>query len=205
MTHPTIGSHPNRLDSPWSEFVAMAELNSVEPVRRLNTDPERHVVQYFEADGSERFAVRETRAYGSISDVVRPDLMRVTGVGPDYSIFEVPEDTLSLRAITLGTGRGHSTDLLRGIYNRAGDAVGRLLTEVQAPLLSVADLAVVRPAATVLFIPPVHFGEGTSNPEEHINSLSASLEQYFGNVWNKSALRELSFVLATGVRDAISR
>ena len=189
-----------RVNSTWSRLVALHTPHEVEPVRRLRDSVDQGVIQYLDSDG-ERLAVRDPEPYGSLTGADRPELMRITDIGSDYSIFEVPEDTLSLKAITLGTGR-HNTRILRRTYRQVGEALGRLLRSTEMPLLGVDDFAVVRSDARVLLTPPIHFGQGTSSPLEQLGSLSESLTKSLMDQWNEDRIRELSGILGTGISDA---
>lgn len=185
----------------WSELLTTAGPDAVEPVRRLRNGAGNGTFQYFE-HGEEKFAVHGTRPYGALTGVDRPDLLRLEDTGSDYSIFDVQEDTLSLKAITLGTGR-RNTDLLRRTYGRVGSALGSMIGEMRVPLLGVADFAIVRPSGDVLFLPPVQFGEGTNDPGEHSQFFAASLHRAFTGPWAESDVQELSSIVASGVRNAL--
>lgn len=203
MAHHSSGDlRSGRHNSPsWPELLALTEPIAVEPVRRLREGARGEMAQYFDFNG-ERLAIHDARAYGNLSGTSHPELMRTVVTRSDYSIFEVPEDTLSLKAITLGTGR-QSTELLLRTYQRVGEALGRMISDVRTPLLSVADFAILRPSESVLFIPPIHFGEGVDDPDAHAESFSTSLHRSFADLWDEPEVRALSQMVAEGIRDAV--
>lgn len=139
-----------KTQSNWYEFLVATQQKAVDPVRLLRD--ETRVVQYWEGQ-QELMAINDAAPYGQLGKGSRSDLLIRVGGGEGYTIFEVPPETFSLKALTLGTGRRNAL-LLGDTYRRVGETLGRLIGATSAPLMNVEDFAVVRPSGNVLFLPP---------------------------------------------------
>lgn len=178
----------------WSELSVEVGSESVDPVRLLKDQDE--VLQFFDKK-REELAVNRRRPYGALSGLNKPELMKAIGQGDDYVVFDIPEDTFSLSAITLGTGHRNAS-LLRETYSRVGQTLGRVLRYSAAPFMGVADFAVVRPTLDVVVIPPLEFGRGSSDVRDHAFALSDSVRQTFDEFFREQDLEMLSADLIRG-------
>jgi hypothetical protein len=182
----------------WSELRKRVLSSEVPPVRRLRDSGGGNTVQYFD-NGEERLAVFGVEPYGAVGSGSLPGLMPEADHGEDYTEFRIPEDTLSLSAITFGTGRRNAL-LLQETYRRVGAAVDALVRVTRVPLLEIADLAVVRPTNDILVVPPVKFGEGADDPALHAAHLSGSLQRTFGQFLFEEDVAALTASLHEGMR-----
>jgi hypothetical protein len=96
--------------------------------------------------------------------------------GYDHTVFGVPDDVLTLRAITIAAGRSEIKHLA-ATYRRIGGAVAEAASHYPIPELTIDDLAVDRADGTPVFVPPVRFGEGTQDFTIHEEEFSASFAE----------------------------
>lgn len=161
----------------WSNLVS--EKRSVPAFRSLRLE-EEGTLQFVQGR-NQFFAVRKTEPYGlltatsaEILPAEQTHLLHQAARGEDFTIFELPEDLLALRAVTLGTGRNRF-EQLKNTYRRVGETAGQLITQYPTPELSVDDFAIVRHTGQVLVVPPMRFGEGHQDLEAHGATIAKSL------------------------------
>lgn len=142
----------------WLDLNMRRNTNGLLSLQSLRPGDE-NVRQYAE-DGKTRIAVRSTQPYGELSDPRDPavnGLFEVVDQGPDFTIFDLPEEALALKALTLGTGR-REAQTLDDTYHRVGSTVTRILKSgVQVSGLGIEDIAVGRRTGEVYLIPPIDF------------------------------------------------
>ena len=178
----------------WSELSAKVGDANAHPVRSLREQD--GFLQFFDKS-REELAVNRRAPYGSLSGLNTPELMKVISEGDDYVVFDIPEDTLSLSAITLGTGNRNAL-LLRETYRRVGQTLGRVLRYSSAPFMGVADFAVIRPALDVVVVPPLEFGRGSSDIRDHAFALSDSVRETFDEFFREPDINMLSAAVIRG-------
>lgn len=159
----------------WSSDLGDAQ--PVLPFRALRLESPG-TFQFIRGD-KQYFAVDLPEPYGVLTEVAGdPDVARRTHLlhaaeqADGVTIFDIPEDALTLRAVTLGAGRKLE---LGDIYRRVGETVGALIARYPIPPLLIDDFAVTKHDGHVLLIPPVRFGEGDQDGETHAAALIDSL------------------------------
>lgn len=188
--------------SSWSKLVAAEQSHRVPAYRKLRQQAGTDTFQYIVGD-QELLAIPGTRPYGDLTDITADhpaagNLLQVVERGEDFAVFDVPIDTLSLRALILGSGR-RNVESLRVVCRQVGMAIGALVRDVPVPLLSIEDMAFHRQAGKPLFLPPVVFGEGTQTLSDHDAALAASITEDFGPIWPSEAILELTNGVTEGM------
>ena len=111
-------------------------------------------------DGNSRMVVQGTKPYGDLatsSNNHAKELFEAVETGIDYTIFQVPEVSLSLKALTLGTGH-RNAEMLDQTYSNIGRAVSNVFKNgVKAPDLTINDIAVGRLTGAVYLMPKIEF------------------------------------------------
>ena len=117
-------------------------------------------VRQFMDDGNSRMVVQGTKPYGDLATSSNnhvKELFETVETGIDYTIFQVPEVSLSLKALTLGTGH-RNAEMLNQTYSNIGRAVSNVFKSgVKAPELTINDIAVGRVTGAVYLMPKIEF------------------------------------------------
>ncbi|HSX23737.1 MAG TPA: hypothetical protein VLE74_01425 [Candidatus Saccharimonadales bacterium] len=195
----------NFLDYKNYDSIVQDNLATVLPAGLLRPDisPE-HVVQFVQPSGEEYMVVRSTRPYGvmtaaafnSVSET--SDLLEGIYVGEDYSAFTIPNDLLTLRAVSLGTGN-HQTEVLQPVYRRLGEMIARTAEKISLPALHLGDIALRRTTGILEFIPPVEFTEGETSLSAVASELSESITHDLAQVFSGSRIAQLNLELMAGL------
>ncbi len=157
--------------------------------------------QFFDNLGIERLAVPELLPYGlRTEESIAPggrlgsprahDLLALTDIGEDYSVFEVPEDLFTISAISLGTGNRHTEDL-EPLYENVGKVVGLNAREFTMRNIGMSSLAFLRDRGQVVFIPPFHFQRGKINEGRIKQNLSHSINTSLYPVFHEDRINAL--------------
>lgn len=171
----------------WDELIAHESGSQVSRLRSLRpTNPE--FFQYVNSDGQEITAVHTLEPYGSLTDRAftaehdRLHLLRAVEAGEDYVTFEVPIDTLTLKAATLGTGWRRAR-LMEPVYEELGNIVRETAKDTGLPPLKLGDIALQRAVGQIVFIPALDFENASSDPKRALNSIKASLQDELGSIF----------------------
>lgn len=171
---------------------------------RLRPDmPPQIFFQFLSNDAQELIAVHSLRPYGDRTEEsvqhTSPDLFKGVFTGDDYSLYEVEEDVLTLKAISLGTGSQH-VDVLRPVYQDLGKLLVHTSERVGLPLLHLGDFALRRSNGQLLFIPPVIFSDVHATPIETIaDALSSSIHDDLLRAFGSIRTDTLSQSLMDGI------
>lgn len=184
----------------WTELVAVRP--PVPPFRPFRFRKDDDVLQYVR-DGQEFLAVRDRQPYGALTETTADPqkayelhLLAMAGQGEDFMVFHVPEDVLSLKAITLGSS--HRGDMLYKAYADVGRTIKGLLEIVPIPPIVVDDIVIGRPSGEVFFIPPIAFGAGNQDPEAHATELTESMQDIV-HFWPERAVDSLADHIQNGL------
>jgi len=179
----------------WNELRSQEALREVPPVRALrpNSDDFFHYVE----GGQERVAVPTTKPYGELTDIsfTRSNevgaghLLRGVRRAVDYSVLDVPVDTIGLKAASLGNGAGR-VELLQPAYENAGKAVADMAKRTRVPVLGLSG--------EIIFVPPLKFGESDTGTPQVIDGLVSSLRAELSSVFQTSRLLSLEQSLRRG-------
>lgn len=181
--------------------IHMAHHDSTTPSFQSLRPGNGDIIQFIQGHHT-RLAVHTARPYGVLSDGEGrhvPGLLDVVESGDDYTVFDIPEEALALKALTLGTG-SREAGLLDQTYRSVGQTVTRVFAEgVEAPDLSIDDIAIGRETGAVYLIPPIDFmNHQTGPPSERIPThLLDSLEDLQGTLAD-SVIGHLRVVLDQG-------
>ena len=188
----------------WSNLVEATAGHALAPLSALR--PGSLNVREFSEDGKAYLAVRGQAPYGAVAPA---DLQSapITGLltpveaTRSFTLFELPEDSLSLSAVTLGTGERHF-DALLPIYRKVGSMLFTIMdrTGLRMPLLEVTDIALDRSSGDVFMVPPVEIGRGTRNGTAHALKLGGSLIEHFQTSVDPDVLADLSLAFEGGFK-----
>lgn len=188
----------------WSDLQMKRKKDIVPPFQSLR--PGNESVRQFSSEGHTLLAAQGAEPYGTLpanrTENIK-GLLKAVEVGPDYTVFEVPEESIALRALTLGTG-SREIELLEPTYRNVGRTVTRIYAEgINAPHLSIDDIAIGRRTGEVYLMPPVELvdTESGSDPTIERPALRHSLES-LGGSFPAAAISRLQDVLDEGLRDA---
>ena len=181
----------------WSELIMSKQIKSSPAFSSLRPgNPD--VLQYDDA-GHNLLAVKSTAPYGVLSGQLGEHFLPVVTRKSDHTLLELPEEVLSLSALTLGTGYKRH-ELLGETYKSVGRAVSQVLITngVTADKLTLDDVAVERTTGKVLFIPPIDFHAGDS--ANAVQSLTDSIGGLSGT-FNAGRIQSLKDSFNTGVEN----
>ena len=162
--------------------------------------PDRTFRHLVDGEGNEYLDVKGNRPYGSLTESafgVSPEqrhLLRAVKRGKDSITFKVPEDTLGMKAASLGTGR-RNLALLLPVYVKIGEAITDIAPQARIESLSIEDLAFNRSDGGVLFVPPLKFHEGESNPARLIEDVAVSMQAGLSSVFKEDQIAEMQDAL----------
>lgn len=161
-------------------------------------DTETH--QYFSNDHM-LLAVKGKNPYGVVDasgPQIRPELLEVVETAADYTVFEVPEEVIGLKALTLGTGYKR-LDLLHATYNRVGKVVADALAHgVDVPGMAIDDIAISRRSGEVYLVPPLNFVTSEHNQHRLAETGLANSLEGLHSVFDQDAIDSLRSDLREG-------
>ena len=174
------------------------------PAHRLHP-LELESIQFF-SEQTEFLACADILPYGSRNTeadphhIVPSDLLPIAEKGADYTLFEIPEDLLSLDRITLGNGfRDFST--LEPVYEETGKLIGRQSKTHTMRNLGVKSMAMLRKNGQLVFVPPYHFEIGQADPSKVMGDFSESVHRLLDQILYDKAIEALINRLVTGFKD----
>ncbi|MGH7234678.1 MAG: hypothetical protein ACREF7_04535 [Candidatus Saccharimonadales bacterium] len=154
-------------------------------------------------DETELLACHDLSPYGSrtIESVVARDLLPVTNTAKDYTLFEIPDDLLTLDRVTLGNGFRNISQLIP-VYKEAGSLIGRYSREYKMRHLGIKSLAILRNSGQLVFAPAYHFEPGNVDPKLPIGDFSKSVKELLHHVLYGRKIVSLVNSLEVGYHDA---
>lgn len=173
--------------STWNNLISQEAESPVTELRTLRPS-QPDFFQYIRADGLEIAAVHMLEPYGSLTHQAftkeHDDLHLLPAIeaGDDYVAFEVPIDTLTLKAATLGTGWRRSI-LMAPVYENLGKIVREMAEKTGLPRITLGDIALQRAGGQLVFIPPLNFKGERSDSSAALVSFKASLQDELSSVF----------------------
>lgn len=188
----------------WSQLVA-AHHDSMVPAFRALRPGESFALQYMD-HGTELMAIHETAPYGELDKqqahhtLYTQNLLKRALSYDNYYIVEVPEDVITVEAVTLDAyERPH---VLLPLYRN----IGKLLHEaaardVRPPMLGVSDLALKRDTGVLVYVPPLQFEVSDRRLTAYEEGMHASMVQRFGHLLAPQVIDALSLEVQRGATD----
>jgi hypothetical protein len=139
----------------------------------------KRIRQYLDPQGNELIVVKGSKPYGSLTKAAfgnDPALHLLHGAekGANFVAFDVGEDFLSLRGLARGTGKKNA-NLLVPVLEEVRTAIFDISGRAKVQELGIDDIAIDRIGDEALFLPPLEFEEGESDPQALIDGLAVSL------------------------------
>lgn len=159
----------------------------------------KKIRQYLDASGNELIVVKGKTPYGSLTKAAfgnDPSLHLLHGAekGKNFVAFDVGEDFLSLRGLARGTGKKNA-NMLVPVLEEVRTAIFDISERAKVPELGMDDIAIDRIGDEALFLPPLEFEEGESDPDALIEGLAVSLGHDLINVFPPGSVIDLQRAL----------
>ncbi len=160
----------------------IATLRPVHPARNLrpNSKNFQHLVG---PEGQEYLVIRGKRPYGTLTKTALSDeaheshLLHIVGRDDTGTVFEVPDELLSLPAATYGS-RGRP-EVLLPVYQDLKTAIARVAQLGMIEHFGIDDFAVTRTTGDILLLPPMRVRKGTSMAQELLGKLAADIRRRY--------------------------
>ena len=125
------------------------------------------------------YGVRSQESVASHLD--SQNILPIASEGSDYTLFEIPNDLLTLDRITLGQGSKEISKLVP-VYEEVGNLIGKYSREYRMRNLGIKSLAMLRNSGQLVIVPPYHFEPGEDDPTKVIGDFTRSVNEMLSHV-----------------------
>ena len=193
----------------WQQLISTTSIEPVNSVRLLRPNDEQ-AFQYL-CDGQEFLSINSRQPYGALSERAFDDpeglyLLPASRSARDFTEFSVSKELLSLRALSLGTGRKEASQL-SPVYRQVGGMIKQVveLTDGALPELTLDDVAYDRQSHKPVLIPPVNFGASRRGTVDYVTAFTRSMEAHFARFWRLDDAIELMNEVTEGMSHDLAR